>query len=98
MKRPFSIGDVLCSVRDMEQSEKAIVLGYAENDFVLVQFAGELPRALPVASLQRAGDRKAEPRFASKNLADAATLGDYIIRVESGISQREKEKNEKSIH
>jgi hypothetical protein len=85
--RQLSIGETVFGVRDMELSDGGIVLGF-ENDRVLVRFGDGAPRAFPVASLVRAADRKAEPRFASKNLAESTTLGDYLTRIESGISQR----------
>jgi hypothetical protein len=87
--RPFSIGETLFSVRDLELSNPCTVLGYeSERGYVLVRFADGIPRALPVASLQRAWDRKDEPRPPSKDWADAVNLGDYLSRIESGISQR----------
>jgi hypothetical protein len=97
--RPFSVGDAVFGVRDMEMSDKDIVLGYEESErgFVLVRFDDGIPRALPVASVERAADRKDEPRFRpqSKDLAEAKNLGDYLIRMgeaESGISQKEQHK------
>jgi hypothetical protein len=94
---PFQIDEVVFGVRDMELSNEGVVLGYDERGFVMVRFGDGMPRAFPVASVERAADRKDKPRFRpqSKNLAEAANLGDYLIRIESGISQKEKE-NEKS--
>jgi hypothetical protein len=96
--KPFRVGETVFGVRDMELSDKGTVVGYEESErgFVLVRFADDIPRALPVASLVRAADRKAEPRFASKNLAESTTLGDYLTRIESGISQKEKRNNEET--
>jgi hypothetical protein len=94
--KPLSIGETVFGVRDMELSNPAIVIGFDDRGAVLVRFADDIPRALPVASLQRAADRKAEPRFASKNLAESTTLGDYLTRIESGISQKEKRNNEET--
>jgi hypothetical protein len=86
--RPLRVGDVIVSVRDVEASNKGVVLGFDERGFVLVKFADAIQRALPIASVERAADRKPIFRPESEALSKATSLGDYITRVESGISQR----------
>jgi hypothetical protein len=87
--RPFTVGETLFSVRDLELSNPCTVLGCeSERGFVLVRFADGVPRALPIASLQSAEDRKDEPRQPSKDWEDAVNLGDYLTRIESRISNK----------
>jgi len=92
VKKPFAVGDLVVSIRDMEMSNRASVLGYDERGFVLVRFEDGVPRAVPVASVERAADRKPRFRPQSKELAESANLGDYLARIESGILTKEKEK------
>jgi len=104
MKKKFSVGDTVASVRDLEMSNRATVIGYEENErgFVLVQFADGMPRALPVESMERVSDRKDESRSRpiaqGKDWAESKNLGDYLTRLgeaESVIFTKEKQ-NEKS--
>jgi hypothetical protein len=102
--RPFAIGDAVISVRDVEMSNPATVIGYEENErgFVVVKFADGIPRALPVQSIERVSDRKdasrSRPIGLGKIWAESKNLGDYLTRLgeaESGLFTKEKE-NEKS--
>jgi hypothetical protein len=89
--RPLRVGETVVSVRDVEASNRATVVREEdERGFVLVQFADGMPRPMPVQSMERVSDRKDESRSRpqSKDLAEAKNLGDYLSRVESGISQR----------
>ena len=87
----ISIGETLFSVRDLELSNPCTVLDCeSEGRSVLVRFGDGIPRTLSVASLQRAGDRKDEPRTPSKDWEEAVNLGDYLSRIESGISRSSK--------
>jgi hypothetical protein len=104
MKRPFKIGETVVSIRDVEASNRARVVGYEENErgFILVQFADGMPRALPVQSMERVSDRKDESRSRpiaqGKDWAESKNLGDYLTRLgeaESDILAKEKQ-NEKS--
>ena len=96
--RPFSIGDQVVSVRDVEMSNRATVIGYEENErgFVLVQFADGI-RTLPTQSVEKPADRKdksqSRPIGQGKIWAEASNLGDYLRRVgeaETGISTKEQ--------
>jgi hypothetical protein len=89
--RPLRVGETVVSVRDVEGSNGATVVREEdERGFVLVQFADGMPRPMPVQSMERVSDRKDESRSRpqSTDLAEAKSLGDYITRIESGISQR----------
>ena len=91
-KRLLSIGDVVVSVRDVEMTNRATVVDEEnERGFVSVQFADGI-RALPAQSVERVVDRKPRFRPESEDLAESTSLGDYISRIESGISQKEKRK------
>jgi len=96
-KRPFSVGEELVNVRDMEMSYRAIVIHEEdERGFISVMFADQMPRSLPVASLERPADRpgsKSQPRTGTE-YSQAKNLGDYLTRVglaESVIFTKEKE-------
>jgi ribosomal protein L14E/L6E/L27E len=87
--RPLRVGDVVVSIRDVEASNRATVIHEAdERGFVLVAFADGIPRSLPIASVERAADKKPIFRPESEALSEATSLGDYLTRIESGISQR----------
>jgi hypothetical protein len=99
--RPLRVGDVVVSVRDVEASNRARVIGYEENErgFVLVQFADGMTRALPVESVERVSDRKDESRSRpigqGKDWAESKNLGDYLRRVgeaESGLFTKGEKK------
>ena len=88
--RPFSIGETLYGIRDLEQSHPCTVLGFDDRGAVLVRFEDGIPRALSVASLQRAGTKKDEPRAPSADWEQATTLGQYISLLESRHSKENK--------
>ena len=89
--RPLRVGETVVSVRDVEASNRATVVREEdERGFVLVQFADGMPRPMPVQSMERVSDRKDESRSRPQStaLSEATSLGDYITRLEAGISQR----------
>lgn len=92
MKIRPSVGSTVFGVRDVEMSNGGFVTGYQDDGKVLVRFGDGISRALPIASVVSAADRKAEPRFASKDWEEAATLGDYISRLESRHSKEQQNK------
>jgi hypothetical protein len=101
--RPFAVGDLVVSVRDVEASNRAIVICEVDaRGLVLVRFADGMSRALPVQSIERVSDRKDESRSRpigqGKDWAESKNLGDYLVRLgeaESGLFTKEQQ-NEKS--
>ena len=97
--KPFGVGDLVVSVRDVEASNRATVVREEdERGFVVVQFADAMPRAMPVQSVERVADRKDEPQSRpigqGKDLPESTNLGDYLRRLgeaESGIFTKEQE-------
>jgi hypothetical protein len=99
--RPFAIGDVVVSVKDVEMSNRATVVAYEENErgYVVVTFADGVPRAMQVQSLQRSADRKSESRRPIGRgdiWALSANLGDYLTRMAEAdsISKKEQQNEE----
>jgi hypothetical protein len=97
--RPFAIGDTVVSVRDVEMSNRATVIGYEENErgYVVVTFADGVPRVVQIQSLQRPADRKGESRRPigqGEIWAESANLGDYLTRLgeADSISKKEQQK------
>jgi hypothetical protein len=103
--KPFRIGEELVSVRDVEASNRATVIHEEdERGFVLVQFADEMPRPMPVQSMERVSDRKGESRSRpigqGKDWAESKNLGEYLIRLgekEDAIFAKEPH-NEKTTY
>lgn len=101
--KPFCVGDLVVSVRDVEASNRGTVVREEdERGFVVVQFADSMPRSVPVQSVERVADRKDEPQprpiGQGKDWQESKNLGDYLRRLgeaESGIFTKEKE-HEKS--
>jgi hypothetical protein len=95
MRQPFNVNDRLVSVADRGARIVVIVTGYAADGKVLVKWdSHDCPMAMAVASVEKPGDRKDEPRFRpeSWDLAEEQSLAEYIGRVESDIAKRSNTK------
>ena len=97
--RTFSVGQTVFGVRDLEQSDKGIVLGHEANERVLVKFGDELPRILPVRSLQPADKSQIPPDIERILYSQATNFGHYLRlmgEAPDGLFNT-KEQHEKSI-
>ncbi len=95
--RPFRIGDVVVSVRDVEMSNRATVIREEDaRGFISVQFADGMPRDMPVRSMERAADRKdgpSRPIGQGTIFAESTNLGDYLRRMGEADSISKKEQH-----